>query len=47
MIPRRLGVLATLAVLVALVTAGGLLTASELREALLKGHARGMSPRVS
>ena len=33
--------------LVALVTAGGLLTASELREALLKGHARGMSPRVS
>jgi hypothetical protein len=33
--------------LVALLTAGGLLTVSELREALLRGHVRRMSPRVS
>jgi hypothetical protein len=33
--------------LVALVTAGALLTVSELREALLRGQVRRMSPRVS
>jgi hypothetical protein len=33
--------------LVALLAAGGLLTVSELREALLRGHVRRMSPRVS